>query len=95
MALEVTAEEGVVVEMIIPGNLLDALRRCTQQELELHDDIMINDRLRRTPSLCKRDIEQILGRDMEPDGIERDLPALFVMLHDRLHEAREEFIDAL
>ena len=95
MALEVTAEERVVVEMIIPGNLLDALRGCTQQELELHDDIMVDDRLRRAPSLCKRDIEQILGRDMEPGGIERDLPALFVMLHDHFHEARKEFVDAL
>ena len=46
MALEVTAEEGVVVEMVIPGDLLDALRRRAQEELELHDDIMINDRLR-------------------------------------------------
>lgn len=86
MAFEVTTKEGVVVEMIIPGNLLDALRGCTQQELQLHDDIMVDNRLRRSPSLCKRDIEQVLGRDMEPRGIERYLPALFVMLHDRFHE---------
>ena len=91
--LEETAERRRFVEAEPVGRLLDGQRRLrVHQVLGLRDDILLNPVVgRETVGGGTNDPREMLGRQVQPVGIESGLASFTIMGHHEVAEAVEQF----
>ena len=61
VCLEISAEKTDVAEMEVVGDLLHAVLPRAEKQLHLHDDILVDDRLRGMTRLASDDGVEVFG----------------------------------
>lgn len=74
MFLEITAEEATVGEVVVPGNLLDALLAMVKLHLYVEDDVLVDDVLGCARGHLSYDVGEVLRGDVHLGGIVVDVP---------------------
>lgn len=91
MFFEVSAEEAGIGKMILPGNLLDALRSALELHLGLQDNVLVDDDLGRVTGYLANDVGEIFRGNVHQRGVIVDVAGELVITLHQHHEMIEEF----
>ena len=88
--LEITAEEAHVGEVIVAGQLLDALRRTLQLHLDLQHGVLVDDALRRMARHLAHDVSEVFRGDAHQGGVVGHVSRPLIIPFEQHHEAAEQ-----